>query len=251
MSANNNATTSSGVPSPLPPDVMRLPRRPVSFVAPRQNSCCGSFKKDVHIANFTTIVMPILIPVMGLTGIVSVVGTMGALEKLMSLKMDTVEMLEKLEHEAWTANLIIGVFVAILTAVPIYGARKNQVGMLAFGIVLLLTTAFTQYLVGALYIKKANEIVCRNGYSECSNQFRQPVGVFIVSFLVVALFVHCHIRLIQDIIGARESDSSETGLELDVTTTSVATTPTGTVDDDTDSSQCESIDSKHNNDGVC
>lgn len=159
---------------------------------------------------------------------------MGYLENLMHVTTKGMEQLEALEHEAWVFFMILGTLIAVLTCIPIYGTYKKHIGMLGFGIGLLLTTAITQYVAAALYIKKANEIVCQDGIYACllsnqfsqavcqgrnlacrSNQFRQPIGVYITSCFCVAVFAYGHARLIQEIRQKQQQNTPSSNLDED------------------------------------
>ena len=148
---------------------------PIYHAQPRKGfccCCCGPFKDAVYAASITTIIMQLMIPILGLSGTIDVLYTMGLLENLSHVTYNGMEQLEILEHEAWIFFVILGALVAILTLIPMYGTYKKHLGMIGFGIGLLLTTAISQYAAAALYIKKANEIVCQDGNSAClSNLF--------------------------------------------------------------------------------
>lgn len=242
---------------------------PIYHAQPRKGfccCCCGPFKDAVYAASITTIIMQLMIPILGLSGTIDVLYTMGLLENLSHVTYNGMEQLEILEHEAWIFFVILGALVAILTLIPMYGTYKKHIGMIGFGIGLLLTTAISQYAAAALYIKKANEIVCQDGNSACLsnqlfsqaecqgsknlacryNQFRQPIVVYITSGLCVLVFAYGHAQLIQEIRQEQQQNAPSSDLDgddedvgLDVELEATTNTSVSTIADDSTSEEGE------------
>ena len=214
MSTHRLANTSSRI---MPSSQSR---EDYAMCHPANEDCCclcyGPFQNAVYFASYVMIFLSILIPLVGIVGL-SIVSLSNGMDKLMSVDSDTKDALKDLEQEAWLVYGLVGLIAAILTSVPIYGARHQHSGMVAFGIVLLLGTAIVQYLLGALYyIPEANRMICASGDQACSqNTFRQPIGVYCLSSFVLGVFVYAHIRLIWDIRASRRGTSSETNNSLE------------------------------------
>ena len=216
------------------------PSRPADNYAmchPASDGCCclcfGPFKNAVYFANYVMMAISIGLPFFGIIGF-SIVRLNVGLDNLMATDSSTIEALKELEDDAWLVYGLIGLIAAILACVPIYGARTNHAGMVGFGIVLLLATTLLQYILGGLYyIKNANEMICADGGQACrENTFRQPIGVYCISSLVVIIFLYAHVRLILEILASRGYPSQEISLEMRAAAASVTTeSDDGTLED--------------------
>jgi len=171
--------------------------------------CCWNMREAALLCNGVTVFVSIFLPVLGVSGVISVVGFHAVMESLLHMNQEEMDRLYKLEHQAWIIQLVIGCLVAIATLVPTYGVYLMHRGMIAFGIVLLVCSALTRYCVGWIYLEKANrEIICQVSTEACQyNSFRQPYGVYVISTVVVAIFIYLHAYLLWGIRAKRSFPS--------------------------------------------